>query len=797
MKSRKLLLLLMCVVVFGVIDVNAGQISGTVLDKNTGEGLAWATVQIEGTYRGARTDEHGHFTIMDVPDGKQKVIASMIGYTTAAEDIAVVGDVPGIEFTLKETPLETGDVVVTGTRTPRYVKEVPVLTEVITRKSIEDKAAHNLYEVLDGSPGVRVEQQCQACNFCVLRLQGLGADHTQILLDGQPVYSGLASVYGLQQLGTEGVEQVEVVKGAGSALYGSNAIAGAINIVSAIPQKTEGKVGLEMGEHGTNKYSLYAGTKKNNVSISLFAQQDQGNIIDETRDGNTRDEVYESDGISDRVRTNNKNLGFNLYVDDLTGTDQLTFKGRIISENRQGGEITDDLFENIFSAGTERIVTDRYSGELGYWKQFVSGTQLETSLSYTLHKRNATNDTFLGDYQATHDDALPPVSELRPYIAEEDLYVGNLNIIHPLGGGHRLLAGLQVAHNNLDESGKYVVVDEEDDNYGVSYTSSSSKKANDFGVYIQDEYSVTDKVELVGGVRYDYHKSEDSFHGSGNVYPDGVEPVEYDESAVNPRFALKFDATSELTFRLNVGTGFRVPYGFSEDLHLCSGSPRVYKAGNLKPEKSYSYSVSADYIIDDIDLSINLYRTELKNAISFTDADEEVTALGYDYQWKNIDDAYVMGIELGGQFGLTRNLALMADLAFNKGEYDNVREDWVGTQYEDDSKYISRYPNLDAGLKLDFSPRQWNFIVDANYKGKMYIDYFADGEEPTKIKKTESYVIVNAMISKTFLDTYKLYLGAKNLSDYIQEEKHADDAAFMYAPVYGRIIYGGVQVFIK
>jgi outer membrane receptor for ferrienterochelin and colicins len=797
MSKLKLLCAAICAIITGITALSAGEISGTVKDSETGKALPWATAQIEGTNRGVLADEHGYFLIMDVPRGKYNVIVSMIGYTTRVKEITVDGKISGLEFMLKETPLQIGDIVVTGTRTPRYVKESPVLTEVITRKSIDDKASHNLYEALDGTPGLRVEQRCQACNFSVLRMQGLGADHTQILLDGQPVYSGLASIYGLQQIGTGNIQQIEVVKGAGSALYGSNAIAGAINIISAVPRKTEGKIAIELGEHGSNKYSLSAGTRKDNISVAIFAQQNQGDAIDETKDGATGSEVRGSDGITDRVKTDNKNFGFNLYIDDLSETDQLAIKGRVLSENRQGGKITDNLYENPFSPGTEHIITDRYSTEVGYWKQFVSGGQIDLRFSYTHHKRNATNDTFLEDYRATHENILPPVVEMRPYLAGENLYVASISLTQSLNSGHRLLAGLQFSRNDLDESGKYVVTNQDDPNYGVAYTSYSDKKADEIGAYIQDEYLITTGVELVGGLRFDYHKSEDDFHGSGNVYAQGVEPVEYDELTVNPRFAFKFDVTDQLTFRLNAGTGFRVPYGFSEDLHLCSGSPRVYKAGDLKPEKSYSYSISADYLHNDIDFNINLYRTRLKDAISFADAGSEVAAPGYDYQWVNVDDAYVMGVEFIGQFGLTGNLALTIDLAYNDGGYDNIRDDWAGTAYEQDSKKISRYPELASGVKLDFSPGDWNFIMDADYKGKMYIDYFAEGEEPAKIKETEPYVIMNASASRVILKNYKIYIGAKNLTDYIQVEKHIDDAAFMYAPVYGRLFYAGVEISIK
>jgi len=786
--------LLLC----GAAFAGGGKVAGVVKDADTGKPLPWTSIVIEGTNLGAGTNLDGRFEITDIVPGKYNVIASAIGFRTQLKKVKVNsnGDVL-LDFKLEDSPLELKGVVVTGTRTPRYIKEAPVYTEVITKKAISNKSAHNLYDALEGAPGIRVEQQCQACNFSVLRMQGLGADHTQILLDGQPIYSGLASVYGLQQLGTTDIDQIEIVKGAGSALYGSNAVAGAINIISSVPYKTEGKIGVEVGEYGTNKYDITAGIRKDDIGLFLFAQQDRGDAIDETGDGMTSDEVRNPDGLTDRVRTNNKSAGFNIFIDNVSDMDRLTLRGRILNETRQGGELTNDAFENPFTPGAERIITDRHSFEMSYHKNFKAGNKLSAGISGTRHKRNATNDTFLGDYEATHNDSFPSVDELRPYLANENLIVANINYVHPLiDGKHRILIGAQYSHNKLDESGKYIASSNPiSTDYGVAYTSYSEKKADEFGVYLQDEFVVTENLEIVGGLRIDYHKSEDNFRGSGSIMAQGLPALEYDESTVNPRFAIRFNATPELTLRSSFGTGFRVPYGFSEDLHLCSGSPRVYKGADLKPEKSTSYGVTADYSTRTMDLNLNLYHTNLKNKIDFADADNAIANLGYTYQWKNIDNGHVMGVEAGVQFAVTNDLAVGLDFAYNIGEYDNPRSDWIGTKYEDISKKFSRYPELTGGAKVEYSPLDWTFILDISYKGKMYVDY-TEAEDPSdiKIKETESFVIINAKISKSFFDRYNLYFGAKNLTDYIQEEKHTDDAAFLYAPVYGRILYGGLQI---
>jgi outer membrane receptor for ferrienterochelin and colicins len=785
---RWVLTALVVIVVGG--SAQAGMISGQVTDSTSGEPVAFVSVQIDGTSMGAVADSTGGFVIRRVRSGEHVLVVSAVGYLPRKMTVEV-GPPRRAELAiaLQATQLESAGIVVSGTRTPRFVKDAPVFTEVISKASIEAKSAHNIFDALEGESGVRVEQQCQGCNFAVLRMQGLGADHTQVLLDGQPVYSGLAAVCGLQQMSTTDIDRIEIVKGAGSALYGSNAVAGAINVVSAVPRQTEAKFGVEAGEYGTNAYSLSASTRKDNVGLFLFAQQTEQDELDATGDMNAPDGVDEPDGWLDRVRSTARSAGFSLHVDDLVSTDRLILRGRAMSETRLGGWLEDNLFENPFAEGSERVITDRYTAQAEYSLWMSGGIQINTSVALVGHKRDATNDTFLGDYQEVHGTD-PPVELLRPYTADEDLLSFNVNVVQPIGCKHSLLMGGQVSHNRLEESGMYVDIDS-----GDPYTSTSHKKGTDVGLYLQDEFKATSRLEIVGGLRFDYHTSEDEFRGSGDVLPGGLEPLEYDESTVNPRVSIKYAASDQLVFRGSIGSGFRVPYGFSEDLHLCSGSPRVYKGGGLKPEKSLSYSLSADYTLSRVTASVNCYRTELRDAIAFSDADEAVADMGYTYQWRNVDDAYVMGAEVNGSVAVSSGLTLGVRLDLFEGKYDSPREDWAGTPYESVSRHISRYPGVSAGMKADWRASGWHLVVDADYKGKMYIDLLEPAEESdVKIHETESFVTVDARLSRKIMERYKVYVGARNLTDYTQKEKHIEDAAFMYAPVYGRIIYGGFQV---
>jgi outer membrane receptor for ferrienterochelin and colicins len=102
---------------------------------------------------------------------------------------------------------------------------------------------------------------------------------------------------------------------------------------------------------------------------------------------------------------------------------------------------------------------------------------------------------------------------------------------------------------------------------------------------------------------------------------------------------------------------------------------------------------------------------------------------------------------------------------------------------------------------VEYSPGTWTFALSANYQGKLYIDYYNEDIDPltgdqSKIKKADPFVLYNARLSKK-LNHFKLYAGVNNISNYIQDERHLDDAAFMYAPVYGTMFYAGIAVEIN
>ncbi len=769
------------------------KIQGTVMCE--GEPVSFINVLIKGTHIGTMTNPRGRFNLKHVPSGDHTLIVKGLGYRKIEKNVSIEpGEHLKLSIEVEKDALQMEDVVVTGTRTEHYVKQVPVKTEVIPAQQIENQNASNLYQALKGIPGIQVQQQCQFCNFTAVRMQGLESQYSQILVNGLPIYSGLASVYGLQQLGTPNIERVEIVKGAGSALYGSSAIAGAINIITRKPgYDPMTTIDMQWGKYNTNAYQVTSSLRneQGNVGAVIYGQRSTGDAVDYTSENSP---VKQQDGISDRVKQNLTNAGASVFVEDLLfQQDRLSLRGRFIDELRRGGELTGDHIKNPFYESSERILTNRYTGELSYEATFEDSSELQIGAAYIKHERNATNDAYLTDYTSIHRTS-PPVSELTPYLANENTFSGiamydkNIN-------RHHLLTGIQFSYSNFRESGKYLVLDDESEQFGSSFSSVSKKRFSDFGIFVQDEISLSPDLQMVPGIRYDYYTARETYISEGEI-SNQFPGITYQTSSLNPRLAFKYDFSRQFSFRFSTGTGFRPPAEFSEDLHLCSGSPRIWKSSRLNPERALSFNLAADYYGENFRLGASIFRTNLYGKIDFTGADPEIRAKGYNYQWENIGDATVQGLELSWRAELTGDLAVDGNLTFNRGFYKYAREEWEDSGYEDESRYISKFPLHTGHLGVEYSLADWKFSMEGNYEGPMYIDYYQDETIPVKIKKTKPYLLLDAKVARTFR-TVTVYARMENVTDYVQPERHLDDAAFIYAPLIGRMYYAGIKLKLK
>ena len=215
------------------------------------EHIPYATVMIKGTTIGTTTDETGHYRLINLPEGTLVLRAQSLGYKPKEEKITIKsGETKVVKFELEEDFLGLEKIVITGDRNKTNRRESSVIVNTITPKLFTTTQSVTLSEGLSFCPGIRIENNCQNCGFSQVRMNGMEGPYSQILINSRPIFSGLAGVYGLELIPSSMIERVEVIRGGGSALYGSNAIAGTINLILKDPINNSYEFGLNSGVTG-------------------------------------------------------------------------------------------------------------------------------------------------------------------------------------------------------------------------------------------------------------------------------------------------------------------------------------------------------------------------------------------------------------------------------------------------------------------------------------------------------------------------------------------------------------------
>ena len=239
-------------------------IFGHVVDKATGEHLPGITIILKGTTIGSVTDDSGHYMLKNLPEGEFTIEVSFVGFKTVTKKVTTgKGKTQELNFELEEDLISLEGVVVSANRNETKRRLAPTLVKVLSPTVFEKTNSTTLAQGLVFQPGVRVENDCQNCGYSQVRINGMEGKYTQILIDSRPIFSALAGVYGLEQIPANMIERVEVIRGGGSALFGSSAIAGTINIITKEPIRNSGSFGHTISNlDGSGAYD-------NNTTLNL------------------------------------------------------------------------------------------------------------------------------------------------------------------------------------------------------------------------------------------------------------------------------------------------------------------------------------------------------------------------------------------------------------------------------------------------------------------------------------------------------------------------------------------------
>ena len=324
----------LCVMLSAKAQDTDAHIHGHVIDRNTGEHLPYMVVILKGTTIGVSTESTGHYMMRNVPEGIFIVEVSSVGYKTQSREINVrKGHSYEVNFSLEEDLVQIDGVIVSATRSETTRRMSPTLVNVVGIDVYNKANATTVAQGLSFQPGVRVENNCQNCGFQQVRINGLDGQYTQILIDSRPIFSALAGVYGIEQLPANMVDRVEIMRGGGSALFGSSAIAGTVNIITKEPVRnsaaishTTTAIGMSGAFHNTTDINASIVSEDNKLGLAVFGQ----NTAKDAWDAN-------GDGFTELSTISGQTLGFRGYI--KTGLySKVTAEYHHLQEFRRGGD---------------------------------------------------------------------------------------------------------------------------------------------------------------------------------------------------------------------------------------------------------------------------------------------------------------------------------------------------------------------------------------------------------------------------------------------------------------------------
>ena len=738
-------------------DHSDANLVGHVLDAATGEHLPFVTIQLANTSIGTVSDASGHFFLTNLPPGETTFIFSMVGYTPIEASLLLEeGKTSEINIAMEEESLLIDQVVVTANKYETKKREATTIVNVISPLLIESTASNTMSDVLDFQTGVRVEMSCQNCGVPQLRINGLEGQYTQLMMDSRPIFSSLASVYGLEQVPAGMVDRVEVMRGGGSALYGSNAIGGVVNIITKEPVRNSLNisqnsqiVGGKAWDNNTNLNGSFV-TSDSKIGVFLFGVLRQREAYD-----------HDDDGFSEIPKLNSATLGFRSYF-KTSDYSKLTLEYHHVTEARRGGNNLDRPEHEADIAESLRHNID--AGNLRW--DYYSPNERHYATAYSSLQHIGRNSYF-GTAQ-----------DLNAYGASDD-------ITAVVGGQYRfhmfnclfmpadLSAGVEYSYNRLRDQ-------------IMGYGRDLRQNVHLYGGYVQNEWKNKD-VSFLIGLRAEKHSML-------------KRPI------FSPRANVRYTPIKEVVLRATYASGYRAPQTYDEDLHVgaVGGEVSLIQLDpNLRPEMSHSVSASADWARKfgswESNVTLEGFFTQLNDVFSLVENGHD--ALGNLLLLRtNEKGARVYGMNLEGKVAYKSKFIFQLGYTYQQSRYIEAVT-WSENENIAPQKRMFRTPDHYGYFMATYEPiRKFTINLNGKLTGPMLIQHFA------------GYVAEDEeVLSSTFFDMgiklayeiplYRLYsleinAGVKNIFNSFQQDidKGIDrDAGYIYGPALPRTYFFGLN----
>lgn len=742
--------------------------------SNDDEHIPFATISIVGTTIGVSADISGHFKLSGMNPGKHTVRVSAVGYASKEYEFDFKeGDKNTLTATLTVDQIGLEQVVVSGDRSERSRKEVATIVNAIGPKLMEITQSATLSESLNYSPGLRMENDCQNCGFTQVRMNGLEGPYSQILINSRPVFSGLAGVYGLELMPANMIDRVEVVRGGGSALFGGNAIAGTINLITKEPVSDGFGVSGSMSTLGDgamdNSLNLNASVLSSdyNTGLTLYGFKRNRDQWDAN-----------NDDFSELSEIENNTFGASLFH-RMSNRSKIGVDYFFINEVRRGGS---DFEKPLHESEVAEAVTHNINSVSATYDQFFR-THDKLSLYAALQSVN--RDSYYG---ANYDPSAYGLTKDLSWNAGAQYHRDLENFF---GTKSELLLGAETTISALEDN-KLGYFDVENMVH-TNNTLIADQQVATYGAFAQNEW-IWNKLRLALGLRYEHYNisniADNTPDVTGNVFA--------------PRATALWTISPKFQFRASYASGYRAPQIFDEDLHIETSTARQVthvNDPNLTQESSNSYNASIDYT-DQFgkfvtQLLVEGFYTQLNDPFSneYGEPDENGNVV---YTRTNAEDgAAVKGVNLEANASRGSKWLFQLGLTFQSSEYESAQE-------FNETRFF-RTPDTYGYFTSTFSPvARFKAALTANYTGEMLVPYFGNSisnPEIGELRTSSAFFDMGMKFSYDFRLSedlnLQLYTGAKNIFNQFQSDfdKGADrDPGYMYGPLSPRMFYIGVKL---
>ena len=739
-------------------EVTDAHLVGHVLDEKTGEHLPYVNIQLKGTDIGTVTDESGHYFLKNLPVGKQTIIVSYVGYETEELPVVIKENMTTeLKVAIHEISHQLNSVVVTANRYATKRQEAATIVNVLSPKLFETTAVACVADALNFQPGLRVDNTCGNCCKTEIRINGLQGQYSQILMDSRPVFSSLASVYGLEQVPAAMIDRIEVVRGGGSAMYGANAIAGVVNIITKEPVRNFVNIANTSGMNERGAFDINTElnasvmTENRKIGAYLFASHRTRSPYDRDKDGFT--EVPQLRSTTAGARVFFKTSNYSKITAEYHHTTDFRRGGDLFDLPPHEANIAEQLRHNI-DAGS--LAFDWFSEDNRHFVSAYSAIQHIGRESYF----GAGKDP--NAYGKSRDLTSNTGLQYR-FSYPCGLMNGDLSV------------GAEYTYNGLRDQ-------------MIGYNRDIQQDVHIVGAYAQNEWK-NEQWSVLIGARLEKH----------NLL---TKPV------CNPRVTVRYTPIDGLVLRAGYSSGYRAPQAYDEDLHVAAVGGQVSLISldpNLRPEYSHSATLSADWYKQfgnwEINLTAEGFYTYLKD-VFFLREDGHDAAGNVLMTRTNADGAWVGGVNVEGKLAFhlsTFNIQLSAGYTYQQSRYLTPQA-WSETVAP--QTRMLRTPDNYGYFLLDIQPIH-DFTISINGKatGSMLVPHMKGFVAQDEETVTPAFWDLSVRLAYD-IHLYKQYCleisgGVKNVLDHFQRDLDQGpnrEANYIYGPSQPRTYFVGLAL---